>query len=89
MDEKVDKHQEKLIKDIKENITTLFEKALDYAEVAIPNVDQYKRYRSKILRVGNNCLRDIDKLIKSSYEVKFVSPNETIIETKLGNQVKD
>jgi hypothetical protein len=78
--EKVDKNQEKLIKDISDEVTNLFEKVLDYAEVAVPNSDQYRKLRSKILRVGNNCIRRIDKEIKARYEVKYIPPAETIIE---------
>ena len=89
MNEKVDKHKEKLIREIRGEVTGLFEKALDYAEVAIPNVDQYKRYRSKILRVGNNCMREIEKMVNNSYDVKFSPSTETVIETQLGNRVKD
>jgi len=89
MVEKVDKHKEKLMRDVNEEVTILFEKTLDYAEVAVPNVEQYKRLRSKILRVGNNCIRNINKIIAARYLVKFDPPTETIIETKLGNTAKD
>ena len=40
MTDKVDKHKEKLIKAISDQITELFEKVLDYSEVAVPNNDQ-------------------------------------------------
>jgi len=89
MNEKVDKHEEKLIRDLSEEVTVLFEKSLDYAEVAIPNTEQYKRYRSKILRVGNNCIRNMTKVIHNYYSVKFNAPSETIIETRLGSSAKD
>lgn len=79
---KVDKHKEKLIRAISEEITVLFEKVLDYAEVAVPNNDQYKKLRSKILRVGNNCIRNVGKEINVRYDVKYNPPAETIIETK-------
>ena len=79
--DKVDKHKEKLIRDVSEQITGLFEKILDYAEVAVPNNDQYKKLRSKILRVGNNCIRNISKDIVARYDVVYNPPGETIIET--------
>jgi len=79
---KVDKHKEKLIRAISDEITVLFEKVLDYAEVAVPNNDQYKKLRSKILRVGNNCIRNVNKEINVRYDVKYNPPAETIIETK-------
>ena len=78
--EKVNKHQEKMIKSISSEITDLFERILDYAEVAVPNSDQYKKLRSKILRIGNNCIRNISKEIVSRYSVTYNAPGETIIE---------
>ncbi len=77
---KVDKHKEKLMRSIADEITVLFEKVLDYAEVAVPNNDQYKKLRSKILRVGNNCIRNINKEITGRYIVTYDPPAETIIE---------
>ena len=83
MVDKVDKHKEKLNRAISEEITVLFEKVLDYAEVAVPNNDQYKKLRSKILRVGNNCIRNVRKEIDIRYDVTYIPQAETIIETKL------
>jgi len=78
--EKADRHQEKLIRSVSDEVTGLFEKILDYAEVAVPNNDQYKKLRSKILRIGNNCIRNISKEIVSRYSVNYNAPGETIIE---------
>jgi hypothetical protein len=50
--------------------------------VAVPNDDQYKKLRSKVLRFGNNCIRNISKEIQSRYAVKYEPPAETIIEVK-------
>lgn len=83
--DKMDKHKEKLIKSITIEITELFEKILDYAEVAVPNHDQYKKLRSKVLRVGNNCIRNISKEVVSRYSVEYEPPAETIIESKLSS----
>lgn len=80
MIEKADKHQEKLMKNISSEVTDLFERILDYAEVAVPNNDQYKKLRSKILRIGNNCIRNISKELVSHYSVTYNAPGETIIE---------
>jgi len=88
MADKVDKHKEKLNRAISNEITILFEKVLDYAEVAVPNNDQYKKLRSKILRVGNNCIRNVKKEIDVRYDVKYIPPAETIIETKI-SKVKE
>lgn len=45
MIDKIDKHKEKLNRAISDEITVLFEKVLDYAEVAVPNNDQSKKLR--------------------------------------------
>jgi len=87
--EKVDKHQEKLIKSISEEVTSLFEKVLDYAEVAVPNSDQYRKLRSKILRIGNNSIRNISKEIVSRYSITYNPPGETIIEVVKRDKVKE
>lgn len=78
--EKMDKHREKINNMIKDEITRMFEKVLDYAEVAVPNGEQYKKLRSKILRVGNNCIRGIQKDIEKYYDVKYKAQAETIVE---------
>jgi len=78
--EKVDRHREKMNTMVNDEITRMFEKVLDYAEVAVPNSDQYKKLRSKILRVGNNCIRNIQKDIEKNYDVKYKAQSETIIE---------
>lgn len=82
MTDKIDRHKEKLIRGITDEVTVMFEKILDYAEVAVPNHDQYKKLRSKVLRVGNNCIRNIGKEINSRYIIKYDPPAETIIEVK-------
>jgi len=86
---KMDKHKEKLMKVVTDEVTTLFEKALDYAEVAVPNAEQYKKLRSKILRVGNNCIRNIVKEINGRYNVEYIAPAETVIESKIATTIND
>lgn len=85
--EKVDKHKAKLKDVIHNEVTVMFEKVLDYTEVAV-NSDQYKRLRSKILRVGNNCIRNINKEIDTRYNVEYNPPAETIVEVRHGNTTK-
>jgi hypothetical protein len=79
----LDKHKEKLMRSVENEVTTMFEKILDYAEVAVPNNDQYKKLRSKILRSGNNCIRNLGKEINNRYDIKYIPPAETIIESKV------
>lgn len=88
MIDKIDKHKEKLMRTVSGEVTALFEKVLDYAEVAVPNGDQYKKLRSKILRIGNNCIRNLGKEINVRYDIKYIPPAETIIEGRLSERVK-
>ncbi|RLI64842.1 MAG: hypothetical protein DRO67_03545 [Candidatus Asgardarchaeum californiense] len=74
-----DKSKEKLLRELEGYITKLFEQALDYAQVACPTQDTYKVLRSKILRVGNNCIRNVRKRLKH-YDVEFVPQTEEVIE---------
>ena len=77
---KIDKHREKMDRMVKDEVTKMFEKVLDYAEVAVPNNDQYRKLRSKILRVGNNCIRNIQKDVEKHYDVKYKALAETVVE---------
>lgn len=76
-----EKSREKLAKDIEMEITDLFEQVLDYSQVACPTKDTYTVLRSKILRVGNNCIRTVKKVLQQ-YEVEYIPQAEEIIEIK-------
>ena len=76
-----DKSREKLGKELAEEITGLFEQSLDYVQVACPTKDTYKVLRSKILRAGNDCIRNAAKIIQH-YEIEYVPQAEDIIEVK-------
>jgi hypothetical protein len=65
------KSKEKLKGNIQNEITELFEKVLDFAEVAIPSPETYKRFRSKVLRIGNNAIRNCQKEIDINYDVEW------------------
>lgn len=78
--DRIDRHKVKMDNMIKDEITKMFEKVLDYAEVAVPNGDQFKKLRSKILRVGNNCIRNVQKDIEKNYDIKYKAQAETIVE---------
>lgn len=64
---------------IKDEITTLFENVLDFAHVACPP-STYPQLRSKILRVGNNCIRNLQGQIDKNYDVEYKATNEEVIE---------
>lgn len=76
-----ERSREKLMRSMEDEVTRLFEQVLDYAQVACPNKDTYAALRSKVLRVGNNCIRNLKKLTQS-YEVEFIPQAEEIIEIK-------
>lgn len=77
-----DRSKDKLKRLIEKEITAMFEKVLDYAQVACPTPDTYKVLRSKILRVGNNCIRNMNTQLDSRYGVEYKAPAEDFIEVK-------
>lgn len=74
-----DRHTKKLKDLIKEEVTFMFEQALDFAQVACPE-PHFRPLRSKILRVGNNCIRNINRKIDSQYKVEFQATTEDVIQ---------
>lgn len=76
--------KEKLKKLVEAEITKMFESVLDYAQVAVPTSDTFKVLRSKILRVGNNCIRSIKDRLEN-YDVEYTAVGEEIIEIKQQN----
>lgn len=73
------KSKEKLNRLVEDEITKMFEQVLDYAQVACPTNETYKVLRSKILRIGNNCIRNIKKKL-DFYEVEYKAVSEDVIE---------
>jgi len=78
-----DKHVNKLKGVIKEEITVMFEQTLDFCQVACPE-PHFRQLRSKILRVGNNCIRNLHKKIEDQYKIKYIPVAEDIIEIQRG-----
>ena len=76
-----ERSRDKLVVELEDEITRLFEQALDYAQVACPTQDTYKVLRSKILRVGNNCIRNVRKKVQH-YDIEFVPISEDFIEVR-------
>jgi len=76
-----DKHTQKLKDLIKEEITFMFEQALDFAQVACPE-PHFRPLRSKILRVGNNCIRNINRKVDDHYKIEYKATSEDIIEVQ-------
>lgn len=73
-----DKSKERLSHDMRAEVTKMMERTLDYAEVACPK-ETFKQLRSKILRVGNDCMRNLTKTF-DNYDVKYTKVSEEIIE---------
>ena len=79
------KSKEKLKREAEDEITNMFEAILDYAQVACANPDTYKVLRSKILRVGNNCIRSLKSKF-DHYNIEFVATAEDVIEFAEANK---
>ena len=72
------KSREKLTHEMRAEVTKMMERTLDYAEVACPR-DTFKQLRSKVLRVGNDCMRNLTKTF-DNYSMTYTKISEEIIE---------
>lgn len=79
MDE--DKSRNKLKAAVNDRVTTMFQKVLDFVEVVCPTRENYKSMRSKILGLGNDCIRKLNKDI-DHYDVNYKSTGEELIEVR-------
>lgn len=73
------KSKKKLERVIKEDVTHLFEEILNYTQVACSDPNTFKVLRSRILRLGNDCIRSINAKL-SDYDVEYIPKGEEIIE---------
>lgn len=64
---------------IQKEVTKLFSSILDFAEVAVDGKERYTNYRSKVLKLSNDAIREIKKELDDKYEVKYLAPTEDII----------
>jgi hypothetical protein len=64
---------------VKDQITKMFEGILDFSEVAVQDKEQYKVLRSKILKLGNDAIRNISAEIERSYEVEHKVSESLIV----------
>lgn len=74
------KSRERLAHEMRAEVTKMMERTLDYAEVACPR-DTFKQLRSKVLRVGNDCMRNLTKTF-DNYDMLYTKISEDIIEFK-------
>lgn len=76
--EKNSRHR--LAEAMRAEVTKMMEKSLDFAHVAC-HKDNFQQLRSKILRVGNDCMRNLEKELQS-YRMNYTHIGEEIIEFK-------
>jgi hypothetical protein len=65
----------------------LFGSVLDYAEVAVDGKDRFMNLRAKVLKVGNDAIREVNKELDTNYKIEYDSRTEDVIvvdKTKLG-----
>ena len=74
--------KEKLKRDLEKRIMRGVDEILDVAEVAIGDSQRYKPFRSKVLRAGNNAIRDLKSDLELHYKVLFVPTTEDVIEVQ-------
>jgi hypothetical protein len=72
------KSRERLTHEMRAEVTKMMERTLDYAEVACPR-DTFKQLRSKVLRIGNDCMRNLTKTF-DNYDMVYNKLLEEIIE---------
>lgn len=82
VDETMDmvRSKELLKKYIGDEVTKLFTSVLDYAEVAVDGRDRYKVLRSRILKVSNDKIREIQRQLDMRYQVTYVPDTEDVIQ---------
>ncbi len=79
---KLERSKSRLKRDIEKEITQLFDQILDIADVAIGDAYRYKSFRAKVLRSGNDAIREVKKLLDRNYSVEFIPSREDIIEVQ-------
>ena len=63
---------------VRKEVTKMMEQSLDFAHVACP-AENFKQLRSKILRAGNNCIRNLEKEF-NGYDITYTKISEEVIE---------
>lgn len=81
-EEILERSKDRLKRDIEKEITKLFDQVLDISEVAIGDAYRYKSFRAKVLRSGNDAIREVKKLLDRNYAVEFIPSREDIIEVQ-------
>jgi hypothetical protein len=64
---------------LSKEVTKLFSSILDFAEVAVDGKERYANYRSKVLKLSNDAIREMKKEVDTKYLVEYVAPMEDVI----------
>lgn len=80
--EELRRSKDKLKKDVEKEITKFFDHILDISEVAIGDPLRYKPFRSKVLRAGNDAIREVKKILDFNYQILFVPTKEDVVEVQ-------
>ena len=75
------KHLENLVR---KEVTKLFESVLDYTSIAVTEHNTFKILRGRILRIGNDCIRNIISEL-NNYDIVYSDISDDIIEIKKKN----
>jgi hypothetical protein len=78
----LERSKEKLKRDVEKKVMRGVDEILDIAEVAIGDSQRYKPFRSKVLRAGNNAIRELKADLDQNYKVLFVPTREDIVEVQ-------
>ncbi len=81
-DKVLERSKDKFKRDIEKRIMKGVDEILDVAEVAIGDSQRYRPFRSKVLRAGNNAIRELKNELDMYYKVLFVPTTEDIIEVQ-------
>lgn len=79
--------KEKLKSFIQGEVTKLFSSILDFAEVAVDGKERYLNFRSKVLKLSNDAIREIKKEVDNRYVVGYTAPAEDVIIIKQPRKV--
>ena len=71
---------------VKTSVTKMFEGMLDFSEVAVGEENRYKALRSKILRLANDAIRNINNEIEANYDVFYNGIGEEVIKVRSGRE---
>lgn len=82
MDLEKERSKEKLKKLLDVEVNSALRSVLDFIEVAVGNEERFKALRSKVLKVGNDALRNLKKEIDTRYDVEFIPLGEDVIKVK-------